>query len=87
MSDTAVRVLIVDDQPPFREAAKVVFDNQFFFYPSIYYSLKGYKVTLKDPAFPPTELSALSSRLSGAGADVHERRSPRELRAESRELP
>ena len=26
MSDTAVRVLIVDDQPPFREAAKVVFD-------------------------------------------------------------
>jgi two-component system, NarL family, invasion response regulator UvrY len=26
MSDEAVRVLIVDDQPPFREAAKVVFD-------------------------------------------------------------
>jgi len=26
MSDQAVRVLIVDDQPPFREAAKVVFD-------------------------------------------------------------
>jgi DNA-binding NarL/FixJ family response regulator len=26
MSDSSVRVLIVDDQPPFREAAKVVFD-------------------------------------------------------------
>ena len=26
MSDDAVHVLIVDDQPPFREAAKVVFD-------------------------------------------------------------
>ena len=26
MSDASVRVLIVDDQPPFREAAKVVFD-------------------------------------------------------------
>jgi hypothetical protein len=38
-------------------AAKVVFDKQFFFYPSIYYSLKGYKVTLNDPSFPPTELA------------------------------
>jgi hypothetical protein len=38
-------------------AAKVVFDNQFYFFPSIYYSLKGYKVTLKDPSFPPTELA------------------------------
>jgi len=36
-------------------AAKVVFDNQLYFFPAIYYSHKGYKVTLKTPAFPPTE--------------------------------
>lgn len=32
---------------------KVPFDNQLYFFPSIYYSLKGYKVDLKDPSFPP----------------------------------
>lgn len=36
-------------------AAKVEFDNQLYFFPSVYYSHKGYKVTLNDPAFPPTE--------------------------------
>lgn len=38
-------------------AAKVEFDNQLYFFPSIFYSLKGYKVTLNDPAFPPTEFA------------------------------
>jgi len=33
---------------------KVVFDNQLYFFPSLYYSLKGYKVNLKDGAFPPS---------------------------------
>ena len=33
---------------------KVPFDNQLYFFPSIYYSLKGYKVDLKDAAFPPS---------------------------------
>lgn len=36
-------------------AAKVEFDNQLYFYPSVFYSLKGYKVTLNNPAFPPGE--------------------------------
>ena len=36
-------------------AMKVVFDNQLYFYPSLYYSHKGYKVNLKTPAFPPTQ--------------------------------
>lgn len=38
-------------------AVKVEFDNQLYFYPAIYYSLKGYKVTLNNPAFPPSELA------------------------------
>ncbi|MGZ8537980.1 MAG: porin family protein [Flavisolibacter sp.] len=38
-------------------SAKVPFDNQLYFFPSIYYSLKGYKVTLNDPAFPPTKFA------------------------------
>jgi hypothetical protein len=38
-------------------AAKVEFDNQLYFFPAIYYSLKGYKVTLNNPAFPPTEFA------------------------------
>ena len=38
-------------------SAKVPFDNQLYFFPSVYYSLKGYKVTLNDPAFPPTEFA------------------------------
>jgi hypothetical protein len=36
-------------------ALKVEFDNRLYFFPSIYYSLKGYEVQLKTPAFPPTE--------------------------------
>ncbi len=36
---------------------KVPFDHQLYFFPSIYYSLKGYKVTLNSPAFPPTQLA------------------------------
>ncbi len=35
--------------------AKVEFDNLLYFFPSVYYSLKGYEVKLKTPAFPPTE--------------------------------
>ena len=38
-------------------AMKVEFDNQLYFFPSVYYSLKGYKVTLNNPSFPPTELA------------------------------
>lgn len=38
-------------------AAKVEFDNQLYFFPSVFYTLKGYKVTLKNSAFPPTELA------------------------------
>jgi outer membrane protein with beta-barrel domain len=33
---------------------KIPFDLKLFFTPEIYYSLKGYKVTLKDHAFPPS---------------------------------
>jgi len=36
---------------------KVPFDNQLFFFPSVYYSLKGYKVALKDSSFPPSPLA------------------------------
>jgi hypothetical protein len=38
-------------------AVKVPFDNKLFFFPSIYYSMKGYKVTLNDPSFPPTQFA------------------------------
>jgi len=38
-------------------SVKVPFDKQLFFFPSIYYSLKGYKVTLNNPSFPPTEFA------------------------------
>jgi hypothetical protein len=38
-------------------AMKVDFDHQLYFYPSVYYSLKGYKVQLNNPSFPPTELA------------------------------
>ena len=38
-------------------AAKVEFDNQLYFFPSVYYTLKGYKVTLNNPSFPPTEFA------------------------------
>ena len=36
---------------------KVPFDNQIYFFPTAYYSLKGYKVTLNDPSFPPTQFA------------------------------
>ena len=36
---------------------KIPFDNQLYFGPAVYYSMKGYKVTLNDPSFPPTELA------------------------------
>jgi hypothetical protein len=38
-------------------SVKVPFDNQLYFFPSIYYSLKGYKVTLNTPSFPPTQFA------------------------------
>ena len=38
-------------------AMKVEFDNLLYFFPSVYYNLKGYKVTLNNPSFPPTELA------------------------------
>ena len=38
-------------------SAKVPFDNQLYFFPSVSYSLKGYKVTLNDRSFPPTEFA------------------------------
>ncbi len=34
-------------------AMKVPFDENLFFYPSAFYSMKGYDVTLKNGAFPP----------------------------------
>lgn len=37
--------------------AKVEVENRFYFFPAIYYSLRGYKVTLKNPSYPPTELA------------------------------
>ena len=36
---------------------KVPFDNQLYFGPAVYYSMKGYKVTLNNPSFPPTEVA------------------------------
>lgn len=38
-------------------AVKVPFDNNLYFFPAIYYSMKGYKVTLNNPSYPPTELA------------------------------
>lgn len=38
---------------------KIPFENQLFFSPSLYYSLKGYKVTLKDTlSFPGIDIAA-----------------------------
>ena len=34
-------------------AKKISFDNQLFFYPSVSYSLKGYKVSLQNPSILP----------------------------------
>lgn len=36
---------------------KVPFENQLFFAPAVYYSMKGYKVKLDLPSFPPSELA------------------------------
>ena len=36
---------------------KIPFDNQLYFGPAIYYSMKGYKVKLNRPSYPPTELA------------------------------
>lgn len=33
---------------------KVPFENQLYFTPAVYYSMKGYKVTLNQPSFPPS---------------------------------
>lgn len=38
-------------------AVKVEFDNQLYFFPAVFYNLKGYKVKLNNPAFPPSELA------------------------------
>lgn len=36
---------------------KVPFENNLYFGPAVYYSQKGYKVTLNQPSYPPTELA------------------------------
>lgn len=36
-------------------AMKVPFDNQLFFFPSVFYSAKGYTVDFTERAFPPSE--------------------------------
>ena len=37
--------------------AKIEFDNRLYFSPAIYYSLKGYKVVLKQATYPPGALA------------------------------
>jgi hypothetical protein len=62
---TSARYLVNDIKQPTKYkpgtmagvAVKVEFDNQLYFFPSVYYMLKGYKVTLNNPAFPPSELA------------------------------
>jgi hypothetical protein len=62
---TSARYLVKDIKQPTQfkygtmggVAVKVEFDNQLYFFPAIFYSLKGYKVTLNNSAFPPTELA------------------------------
>src|SRR5215218_5458213 len=34
---------------------KIPFDNRLYFGPAVYYSMKGYKVKLNKPSFPPAE--------------------------------
>jgi hypothetical protein len=43
--------------------AKIPVEYQLYFAPSVYYSLKGYKVTLNNPSFPPGE-DAVSNNVS-----------------------
>lgn len=38
-------------------ACKIPFDNQLYFTPAIFYSLKGYKVTLNQRSYPPDSLA------------------------------
>lgn len=33
---------------------KIPFENRLYFAPELYYSMKGYKVTLNDPSYPPS---------------------------------
>lgn len=62
---TSARYLVSDIKQPCKYkpgtmggvAVKVEFDNQLYFFPAIYYCLKGYKVTLNNPAFPPSEMA------------------------------
>lgn len=43
--------------------AKIPVEYQLYFAPSVYYSLKGYKVSLNNPSFPPGE-DAVSNNVS-----------------------
>jgi len=43
--------------------AKIPVEYQLYFAPTVYYSLKGYKVKLNDPSFPPGE-DAMSNNVS-----------------------
>lgn len=62
---TSARYLVNDISQPTKYkpgtmagvAAKVEFDNQLYFFPAVYYMLKGYKATLNNPAYPPSELA------------------------------
>src|SRR5215213_8202977 len=62
---TSVRYMVNDKKQPASwkygamggVSVKVPFDNQLYFFPSVYYSLKGYKVTLENPSFPPTQFA------------------------------
>ncbi len=51
----------VDFKPGFQlgAGAKIEFENHLYFSPAIYYSLKGYKVTLNQAATPPDAATRL----------------------------
>jgi hypothetical protein len=42
-------------------ALKVSFENQLYFFPAVYYSLKGYRVEFNQFAYPPTEIAENNS--------------------------
>jgi hypothetical protein len=48
---------------------KVPFEAQLYFAPSFYYSLKGYKVKLNNPSFPPGE-DAVNNNVSVHSIDI-----------------
>jgi len=54
-----------DFKPGFQLGAgvKIEFENHLYFSPAIYYSLKGYKVTLNQAAAPP-DLAAINNNVS-----------------------